>query len=256
MDLKGKRILITGATRGIGVTTARYLVELGAQIIAVGRSASLGKKLEQDFPGRVVFHAADLANREQLDLLLNWIENDVDRLDALISNASRDSNFSVLNVTKREWDELMTLNLTSPAFLSQVVAKKMIGTGVKNGKIIHLGAIQAIMPLADSFAYSTTKGGIISATRSMAVDLGRYGIQVITVLPGPIYNTAEEPPAGLDSRAATVLGRMGRNREVAKLLAFLVSDDNTFMTGNQIVIDGGRLISRLPDPTEIASHTI
>ncbi len=89
----------------------------------------------------------------------------------------------------------------------------------------------------------------------MAVDLGRYGIQVITVLPGPIY-TEGEPPQDLDRRAATALGRMGRAIEVAKLLAFLSSDDNTFMTGNIIVIDGGRLIMRRQDPTEISQGII
>ncbi len=93
-------------------------------------------------------------------------------------------------------------------------------------------------------------------TRSMAVDLGKYGIQVITVLPGPIYSKDNEPPASLDERAATLLGRMGRTIEASYLLAFLASDLNTFITGTEIVIDGGRLISRKPDPEEISKGEV
>ena len=150
---------------------------------------------------------------------------------------------------------MLNLLLTAPFLLSRWASKKMIDHK-KKGKIIVVSAIQAITPLEHSFAYATCKGGLISMVRSMATDLGSYGIQVMAVLPGPFYIKDEPMPEGLDSRAASILGRMGRPNEMAKLLAFLASDNNTFMTGNTIVIDGGRLISRKADPQEIQLQTI
>jgi NAD(P)-dependent dehydrogenase (short-subunit alcohol dehydrogenase family) len=85
----------------------------------------------------------------------------------------------------------------------------------------------------------------------MAADLGEHGIQAMSVLPGPFYVKGGEPPASFDNKAATLIGRMGRPLEMARLLAFLASDNSSFMTGNTIVIDGGRIISRKPDPEEI-----
>ena len=150
---------------------------------------------------------------------------------------------------------MISLNLTAPFLLSKMAARLMIKNKIK-GKIINVSAIQAHFPLENSFAYVTTKGGLLSMTRSLAVDLGKYGIQVIAVTPGPIYTKGEEPPIDLDQRAATLLGRMGRSIEVANLLAFLVSDLNTFITGTEIIIDGGRIISRKPDPEEISRGEI
>jgi glucose 1-dehydrogenase len=128
------------------------------------------------------------------------------------------------------------------------------------GKIIIVSAIQAYSPLERSVAYATCKGGLISMVRSMAVDLGKYGIQAIAVLPGPFYVKDEETPTptitNLDQRAATVLRRMGRPEDLARFLAFLASDNNSFMTGNAIVVDGGRLVSRKSDPEEISSGKI
>ena len=128
----------------------------------------------------------------------------------------------------------------------------------RGGHIINIGAVQSFFPLDSSFAYSTVKGALRSITKSMAVDLSPYGILVTLVMPGPIYAKADESvaPEDLNKRAATLIGRMGRKIEVAKLLSFLASDDNSFMTGNEIIIDGGRTISRKPDPSEIKDDVI
>uniref|UniRef100_UPI00261695A6 SDR family NAD(P)-dependent oxidoreductase n=1 Tax=Ferroplasma sp. TaxID=2591003 RepID=UPI00261695A6 len=116
-----------------------------------------------------------------------------------------------------------------------------------------IGAVQSITPLKSSLAYAAVKGALRSITKSLAVDLGEHNILCTLVMPGPIYAKTdnEVPPQNLDSRAATLLQRMGRKIEVANLLKFLASDENSFMTGNEIIIDGGRVISRKPDPDEI-----
>jgi NAD(P)-dependent dehydrogenase (short-subunit alcohol dehydrogenase family) len=245
--LDGKTALITGATRGIGRATALLFKELGARVIGVGLGQEAGRELEAR---GVIFKRVDLSKREEVLSFIKWFEEEVGEIHVLINNASRNSRFSVLETTLSEWDSMIELNLTAPFLLSQMAARIMIRRGIR-GKIINVAAIQARYPLERSFPYVTVKGGLISMAKSMAVDLGPYGIQVIVVSPGPIYTKAEEAPEDLDRRAATLLRRMGRAREVAHLLAFLASDYNTFMTGNEVVIDGGRIISRRPDPEEI-----
>lgn len=250
--LDGKTALITGATHGIGEAAARLFAELGAEVVGVGRDAAKGRELEK---AGVKFKRVDLSKRADVLDFIKWYESEVGIIHVLINNAARNSRFGVLETTIEEWDSMVELNLTAPFLLSQMAARLMIRRGIR-GKIINVAAIQAYFPLERSFPYVTVKGGLISMTRSMAVDLGPYGIQVITVTPGPIYNRSEEVPEDLDRRAATLLRRMGRMREVAYLLAFLASDYNTFMTGNEIVIDGGRVISRRPDPEEITRGEI
>jgi glucose 1-dehydrogenase len=253
-NLENKTCIITGGTRGLGEATAKLFAKLGANVVITGRDEERGKRLQSSTKG-ITFRRADFENREDVTDLLKWLDRNYSSIDVLISNAARNSRFDLLNIEVQEWDRMLNLLLTTPFLLSRWAAKKMIDQK-KKGKIIVVSAIQAISPLEHSFAYATCKGGLISMVRSMATDLGRHGIQVMAVLPGPFYIKDEPMPEGLDSRAASILGRMGRPNEMAKLLAFLASDNNTFMTGNTIVVDGGRLISRKADPQEIQLQTI
>jgi NAD(P)-dependent dehydrogenase (short-subunit alcohol dehydrogenase family) len=250
--LDGKTVLITGATHGIGEATAKLFAELGARVVGVGLDESKGEELRTR---GVVFKRVDLTKRREVLDFIKWYEEEIGVIHVLINNASRNSRHTVLDTELDEWDAMMELNLTTPYLLSKMAARIMMARGIR-GKIINVAAIQAHFPLERSFPYVTVKGGLIAMTKALAVDLGRYGIQVIAVSPGPIYNRSEEIPADLDRRAATLLGRMGRMREVANLLAFLASDYNTFMTGNEIIIDGGRIISRRPDPEEITAGVL
>jgi len=257
MTLKNKNIIITGGTRGIGEETARLFSREGANVTIIGRDEKKAHQIIKESGDKIHFIRSDLSDRGQLRDLCNTIEKKVQQVDVLINNASKNSRFSVLDLELEEWDRMLDLNITSVFLLSKTVAKIMIKFGIK-GKIINIGAVQSFFPLNSSFPYSSVKGAMRSMTKSMAVDLSPYGILVTLVMPGPIYAKAEneEPSRDLDSRAATLLGRMGRKSEVAKLLEFLSSDNNTFMTGNEIVIDGGRTISRKSDPEEIQEDII
>lgn len=251
-SLEGKRCLVTGGTKGIGEATAKLFEELGAEeVLIVGRDRERGERIAES-SDKIRYRRVDLEDLDDARRFANWLESDSGALDVVVSNASRDSRYNVLNIPFEEWEKMVALNLTSPFLICRAAAQRMVREEVR-GKIILVGAIQAIYPLQDSFAYVSTKGGAISMMKSMASDLGKFGIQVLSVLPGPIYIKDGEAPPSLDERAAPLLGRMGRKEEVAKVIAFLASDDNSFITGSQVIVDGGRLISRRPDPAEITA---
>jgi glucose 1-dehydrogenase len=254
-NLENKNCLVTGGTRGLGEATAKLFAKLGANVLITGRDEARGKKIASESKGKIAYRRADFEVRVDVQDLVSWLDQNFSGIDVLISNAARNSRYDLLSIDLDEWDRMTNLLLTAPFLLSRWSANNMINNK-KKGKIIVVGAIQAISPLDHSFAYATCKGGLISMVRSMAVDLGKYGIQVTAVLPGPFYIKDDPMPEGLDSRSAAVLGRMGRPDEMARLLAFLASNNNTFMTGNTIVIDGGRLVSRKADPQEITLQTI
>jgi NAD(P)-dependent dehydrogenase (short-subunit alcohol dehydrogenase family) len=255
--LEGKLCVITGANRGIGAATARLFASLGATVVATGRNIERGEALERDFGGKIKFKRVDLVSQDEIQSFFKWYDNQFMKVDVLINNAYTSVRTSVFETDLEDWEDVLAVNLTAPFLFSKWAAGNMIRNKIR-GKIINISAVQAEFPVEKGFSYSVTKGGLVSMSKSMAVDLGPYGIQSIAVLPGPIYTEAlgssEEPPASLDARAATLLGRFGRKSEVAKVLAFLSSDDNTFITGSTILVDGGRMISRKPDPEEVSSE--
>jgi glucose 1-dehydrogenase len=257
MTLEGKTVIITGGTHGIGEETALLFAQRGAKVIIIGRDENKASYLRDKTQGKIDFLKCDLSDRKQVLNLCSTIEQKYDRVHVLINNASRNSRYSVLNLELDEWDKMLELNMTAAFLLTKTVAKKMVDSGVK-GKIINIGAVQSFFPLDSSFAYTSVKGAMRSMTKSMAVDLSPHGILVTLVMPGPIYAKAEndDPGVDLDSRAATLVGRMGRKSEVAELLEFISSDRNSFMTGNEIIIDGGRTLARKPDPSEIKDDII
>lgn len=257
-NLEGKKVLITGGTHGIGEATAILFNKEKASVWVLGRSEENFKRIESTEEGKGInFIKYDLSNRDEVLSFVDWLDKSEIVFDVLINNASRNSRYNITNISLEEWESMIELNLTSVLILTQHVVRKMIKAG-KKGKIINVGALQSLCPLDSSLAYSTVKGAMRSFTKSLAVDLGQYGILTTLVMPGPIYAKADsyDVPEYLDKRAATLIGRMGRTFEVAELLSFLASDSNTFMTGNEIIIDGGRLVSRKPDPEEIQKNIL
>ena len=248
-SLAGKTCVITGGTRGLGEVTAKLFAKLGANVFITGSDEARGKRVEASTKG-IRFKASNLEDRSETLKLVEWLDSNCKKVDVFISNAARNSRYSVTDLPVDEWDKIVNLNLGAPFLLSRWAARNMIENKTK-GKIIIVGAIQAFSPLERSFAYVTTKGGLISMVRTLAVDLGPYGILATAVLPGSFYVRDEELDSSLDARAASVVRRMGKPIEMARLLVFLASDHNTFMTGNVIIIDGGRVISRRPDPEEL-----
>lgn len=175
------------------------------------------------------------------------------RLDILINNAARPgAGVSATEVEDQDWDEVIETNLASTVLLSRDAAQHMTTGGV----IINLTAIQENLPLAGRVSYIASKGGVSAAMRALAVDLAPHGIRVNAVRPGvietPSLADSRREAAGAagsqDSEPATLLRRSGRPEDVAEAACFLASERAPFITGSILTLDGGRSISRRPDP--------
>jgi NAD(P)-dependent dehydrogenase (short-subunit alcohol dehydrogenase family) len=184
-------------------------------------------------------------------------------LDILVNNAATQGEPQPLtDLGLAEWERIIRTNLTGTFLLSQAAIRQMLAQGT-GGAIINILAIQMYSPLPGFSAYSASKGGLLTLTRAMAVELADKGIRVNGISVGSVYtetveaelrlnsstaSSIESVPEAADRGAATLLGRMGRPSEIARVVEFLASDDSSYLAGAVIPADGGRLLSRKPDP--------
>lgn len=252
--LEGTVALVTGAGGGIGAAIARQLAAASASVAVVDRDADSADATVNAIVatgGRAVAIVADISRPEQRRQLVGDVVAGLGEVDILVNNAADHGvRHRFLDVTEAEWERILATNLTATAFLAQAVAPGMARRG--GGAIVNLAAIQAALPVPTYASYVATKGGIISLTRALAVELSPHGIRVNAIAPGAIASgstvdalAASGDPTG---SAPTLLGRMGTVEEVANACVFLASDAASFVTGTMLVVDGGRSLSREPDP--------
>jgi NAD(P)-dependent dehydrogenase (short-subunit alcohol dehydrogenase family) len=240
MNLTGKIALITGATAGIGMATARLFAERGATLLLTGRNAPVGEALAAELGAQ--FLAADIAAPETPSALAAWAADTHGRLDILVNNAGILFLGDSQACTDAQWDELMAVNVTAVFRLSRAAVKLMAGQG--GGVIVNVASDWGLVAATNAVAYGTSKGAIVQLTRSMAADHARQNIRVNAVCPGDTDTAMLRNAAGSDAKlrdmaAALPLGRLGQPRDTAAAIAFLASDDASFITGVMLPVDGG-----------------
>jgi NAD(P)-dependent dehydrogenase (short-subunit alcohol dehydrogenase family) len=244
--------LVTGAGSGIGAAIAARLATDG-YVVAIAdiapEAADAAAAIHAD--GRhAIAVTADVSRRGDRERLVAAVRRDLGEIDVLVNNAaSHGSRRPFGEVELEEWDAVIATNLTAAAFLTRAVAPAMVARG--GGSVVNIAAIQAELPLATYVSYVASKGGLISLTRALAVELSPHGIRVNAVAPGGIESgstRAALAAAGPAPTQMSLLGRPGGAGDVAGVVSFLCSADASFMTGTVLTVDGGRSLQRPADP--------
>jgi 3-oxoacyl-[acyl-carrier protein] reductase len=243
-----KRVLITGAGRGIGRATAERFAAEGARLLLADRRAALLEQAADElgirYDAEVQIFVTDVAKKADVDRMMAFALTHYGGIDVLINNAGICREATLLEMTEEVWDETMDVNLKGHFLVAQAVAREMVKAG--SGTIVNMSSTNGLVGEAGYSAYNASKGGVLLLTKTMALELGPHGIRVNCVAPGYIV-TPMSTALDSDNRMFTCardkipLARVARPEEVAGVFAFLASDDASFINGEVIVIDGGQL---------------
>ena len=243
-----KVCLITGGAQGIGEACARLFLEQGAKVVIVDihneRGQSLASQLQQQ-GHEILFIASDIGNKIEVDAVIKQVIAQHGRLDVLVSNAGIFKAAPFLEVSESDFDEVLRVNLKGAFLMGQAAARVMKDQG--GGAIVHMSSVNGVLAIPEIASYNVSKGGLNQLTRAMALALADDGIRVNAVAPGTIATelaskavlTSEEARNKILGR--TPMKRLGDPSEVAHVVAFLASDAASYITGEVITVDGGRM---------------
>jgi NAD(P)-dependent dehydrogenase (short-subunit alcohol dehydrogenase family) len=243
MRLKGRKAIVTGAGQGIGRSIAIKMAQEGADIVIAELNPKTGPEVKKEVEAlgqKALYIFVDVANKEQVQEMIEKVLSLWGRIDILVNNAGFDRGATLLKVKEEDWDAVLGVHLKGTLNCIQAVAPHMIEN--RYGKIVNISSIYGRSGGIAAISYSSAKGGILALTKSVARELGRYEINVNAVLPGLIYTpTIAKMPEKYRNMIIenTPLRRMGRPEEVANVVAFLASDEASFITGAWVEVSGG-----------------
>jgi NAD(P)-dependent dehydrogenase (short-subunit alcohol dehydrogenase family) len=242
--LQDRVVVITGAGSGLGLASARRMAAEGARIIAVDIDAATGELAAKETGGEFV--AADVADEEQVKDLFDGIAGRYGRVDVAFNNAgiSPPDDDSILTTGLDAWRRVQEINLTSVYLCCKYVLPHM--QRQQKGSIINTASFVAVLGAATSqISYTASKGGVLAMSRELGVQFAREGIRVNALCPGPINTPllrelfARDPERAARRLVHVPMGRFGEPEEIAAAVAFLASDDSSFITASQFLVDGG-----------------
>jgi NAD(P)-dependent dehydrogenase (short-subunit alcohol dehydrogenase family) len=245
LDFKDKIILVTGGGIGIGAAIARRFAEAGADVVVCDIKQDSQVCTDIEGMGRkALFLQADVSDPTQVKEALSEVAHQWSPIDVLVNNAGIYPPADLLDMTPEAWDSVIDLNLKGVLLCTQYAARQMIEAH-KGGSIINISSINGLCPEQGYAHYSTSKAGVIMLGSSSALELGRYGIRVNTVSPGWI----NRPDKGIDPdrferwTKKAPLGRIGEPEDIADACLFLASDAARWITGVNLVVDGGMTVT-------------
>ena len=244
MKLANKTALVTGASQGIGLACAQRLVREGARVMLADVRPEVAAAAEA-LGDAARFMVADVSQKSDVDALFAATIEAFGHLDILVNNAGVTHAADFLDLTEEDFDRVLRINLKSMFLCSQAAARDMVKR--KSGCIINMSSVNAELVIPNQVPYVVSKGGVNQLTRVAAVSLAQHGIRVNAIGPGTILTELARqavlgsPEARHTILSRTPLGRCGEPEEVAAIAAFLASDDASYMTGQTLYADGGRM---------------
>jgi 2-deoxy-D-gluconate 3-dehydrogenase len=250
IDLHGTVALVTGASRGLGRAGVLALAAAGADVALTGRAVDDLARVADEaraYGVRAETYRADVRDAAEIERMVESALAAFGRIDVLVNNAGiagREKPF--LELDAADWDEVVAVDLRAPALCARAVGRSMAAR--RQGRIVNVASIGALMPLSRLSAYCAAKAGLVQLTRVMALELARHNIQVNAVCPGyfgtPMNEQFFATPAGQDLiRRAIPMRRLGEPAELAPTIVFLASPAASFMTGSVITVDGGQTLT-------------
>lgn len=250
MRFQDKVAIVTGSTKGIGRATAELLAAEGARVVVVGTTEEVGKEVASGIKaagGEAFFQKTDVTSGEALDALVKAAVDAYKKVDILVNNAGVGGSLANMDqITDEEWDKVLATNLTAPFQMMRRVIPLMEKNG--GGVIVNVASMASTGAGRGGIAYTTAKHGFLGLTRQVALDHGHSGIRVNAVMPGPIDTqmiarilSMPQHPLNMKIKMSPS-GRPGQPEEVAKAIAFLASDESSYIHGAALAVDGGYTI--------------
>ena len=261
-------IIVTGGAKGIGYACAQRFYEDGDQVVIADSDADVGSAAAEKLntgDDNVIFVSCDVSDKLSVYNLIAQTLSSFGRVDVLVNNAGMVIKGGALDLDPNDFDKVMSVNIRGAFLVAQAVAKYMVksieesddrsGSTKCPFSIINMASINAVVAISDMLAYAVSKGGINQLTKTMALELAPYGIRVNSVGPGSIKTNmlagfAQDDEAIAKIHSRTPLGRIGHPDEIASVVAFLASKDASYITGECIYVDGGRLALNYTMPTK------
>ena len=243
LALRDRVVIITGAAQGIGEACARRFAREGARLLLADIDTARGRALADALGGSYL--QCDVGDKAQVDALVATAMAQHGRIDVLVNNAGIFKAADFLEVSEADFDAVLRVNLKGAFLMGQAVARTMAAAG--RGSIVNMSSVNGVLAIPTIASYNVSKGGLNQLTRVMALALAERGIRVNAVAPGTIATalasqavlTSEEARQKILSR--TPMGRLGEPAEVAEVVAWLASDAASYITGEIITVDGGRM---------------
>ena len=251
ISLEGKVAVITGASSGIGLGTAKRLAEAGASVALLDIDEPGGEKAVEEIKnigGKAIFYRCDVTSNSDCKKATENVSREFGRIDILFNNAGIIIRKNIVDLSEEEWDQVLNVNLKTIYLLSHHVIPYMIKKG--GGSIINAGSGWGLKGGPSAVAYCASKGGVVNLTRAMAIDHGKDNIRVNCICPGDIdtpllhveaSQLGEDKAKFLKEAADRPLGRIGVPDDIANAVLYFASDMASWVTGSVLVVDGGGL---------------
>lgn len=242
INFSGQTAVVTGATRGIGLEIAKQLAASGCKVIGTGTDPEGVSRLNNEFTSQkhsIEFRAVDFKDEKSLTDFAKSLSSTA--IDILVNNAGINKNNPIQDLDLNDWDAIQLVNLRAPVVLSKEIVPKMMARGY--GRVLMVSSVFGHISKAGRLSYSTSKSGILGITRALALDAAPKGVLVNALCPGFINTELTQKMLGEKGIAEMVaqvpMSRLGSVEEIATAACFLVSRENSFMTGQSLIVDGG-----------------